>query len=64
MAEYKGKQMGGNSTRDGNAVEKVAKKVGVDRDRLKREVESQKAGGKDNLTYEEIMQIAEAMKRK
>ena len=64
MADDKKDFMGGNSTRDGDAVRKIAKDVGIDVERLKLAVESEKKGGVNNLTYEEIKQIALALKRK
>lgn len=57
---YDGKKdiMGDNRTRDGNAVDKVAREVGIDRSRLKSLVEEQKVRGTANLSYDEIKQIA------
>ena len=62
MAENKKDYMGGNKDRDGNAVNKIAKETGVDSDRLKQLVESEKSGGTDNLSYKDIQEIADTIK--
>jgi LysM repeat protein len=63
MAEKK-EYMGGNKVRDGNAVGKIAKETGVDSSRLKQLVEAEKKGGTDNLSFKDIKQIADTIKKK
>ena len=63
LADNKKDFMGGNAIRDGDAVRKIAKEIGVDHARLKSLVEAEKKGGTNNLSYDYIRQIAISIKR-
>jgi hypothetical protein len=67
MAKDKHDYMGGNKVRDGGAIDKIAKELGLSdsqKDRLRHDIENDKKGGTDNWLYAEIYSYAETMLNK